>query len=266
MDMAGVVEAVGPDAGDKVKKGDAIMARMDPLKAPGSLMEYVVLENGDWVHANGIDKDQAAGAGTAALTAYQCLRPYVEEGDKVFINGGGGGVGLTGIQIAKILGCHVTVSCSEEKAEFCKELGADEVIDYKKLDVTEELLKRGQVMKVIMDNVGNSPANLYNRCDGILKEDGVYCYVGGRMSAKTMWNTGGSLLRPGWLGGQKRKFVMFMTKTVKEHLEEIAGWMKEGKLKMVIDEVFGFEEVDKAFAKLKTDKCRGKVIVRVSEE
>ncbi|KAK0387537.1 hypothetical protein NLU13_3783 [Sarocladium strictum] len=266
MDMAGVIEGVGAALGSKVKKGDAIMARLDPLKSPGALAEYIVLDEGTWVTANGVDMDEAAGAVTVALTAYQCIKPYVKEGDKVFLNGGGGGLGTTGIQIAKLLGCHVTVSCSTEKAQFCKDLGADEVIDYKKSNVTDVLAKQGADKAVIVDNVGNSPTDLYRRSDQILVPSGTYVYVGGRMSAGTIANFSSSLLRPSWLGGQSRKFVMVMTKTKEEELKQIAAWMEAGELKTVLDSTFAFEEVKEAYAKLKTDKCRGKVIVRVSSE
>ncbi|KAL2209782.1 NAD(P)-binding protein [Sarocladium strictum] len=265
MDLAGIVEAVGPEVGDVVKKGDAVMARRDPMKPSGSLAEYLVLESGTWAPAVGANLDEAAGAVTTALTAYQCIAPYVKEGDKVFINGGGGGLGTCGIQIGKLLGCHVTVSCSTEKAQFCKELGADVVIDYKKEDVTAELIKQGADKAVLVDNVGNSPSDLYRRCDKILVPTGPYIFVGGRVSPGTIFNLASSLARPSFLGGQSRKFVTFFTKTVEEDLEQIANWISEGKFKTIIDSTFGFEEVQEAFAKLRTDKCRGKVIIRVAD-
>ncbi|PTD05051.1 Zinc-type alcohol dehydrogenase-like protein C16A3.02c [Fusarium culmorum] len=247
MDMAGTIEAA--------KKGVAIMARLDPMKSQGALAEYVVLDEGTRATATGVDMKEAAGAVTVALTAHQCIKPYVKEGDKVFLNGGGGGLGTTGIQVAKLLGCH-----------FCKDLGADEVIDYKKSDVTAELAKQGADMALIVDNVGNSPTDLYRRSDNILVPSGTYVYVGARMSPGTILNLSSSLMRPSWLGGQSRKFVMLMMKTVYEDLKQIAAWMADGKLKTVSDSTFEFEEAKEAYDKLKTDKCRGKVIVRVAGE
>jgi NADPH:quinone reductase-like Zn-dependent oxidoreductase len=263
MDLAGLVEATGPGV-EGVEKNAAIMARMDPMAAKGPLAEYVVLDAGCWVTCPGVDMDQAAGTLTTALTAYQSFKPYVKEGDKVFINGGGGGLGTAAIQIAKLMGCHVTVSCSTGKMDFCKELGADEVIDYKTEDVTAQLVSRGADKVVIMDNVGNSPTDLYRRCDKILKESGVYVFVGGRVSAGSVANLASSLLRPGWLGGQRRKFVMALTKTVEEEAKQIASWMGEGKYKTLVDSTYGFEEAKEAYDRLKTDQCRGKVIVHVA--
>jgi NADPH:quinone reductase-like Zn-dependent oxidoreductase len=197
MDMAGTIEALGPDVDSKVKQGVAIMARLDPMKSQGTLAEYVVLEEGTWATAaTGVDMKEAAGSVTVALTAYQCIKPYVKKGDKVFLNGGGGGLGTAGIQVAKLLGCHVTVSCSTEKPQFCKDLGADEVIDYKKSDVTAELVKQGADMALIVDNVGNSPTDLYRRSGNILVPWGTYLYVGARISSGTILNLSSSLMRP----------------------------------------------------------------------
>ncbi|KAL2841728.1 hypothetical protein BJY01DRAFT_217139 [Aspergillus pseudoustus] len=78
-----------------------------------------------------IDYQQAAGAGTAAITAYETIVPKCKAGDRFFLNGGTGGVGTFAIQFAKAHGCHVTVSCSTTKIDLCKELSADEVIDYR---------------------------------------------------------------------------------------------------------------------------------------
>jgi NADPH:quinone reductase-like Zn-dependent oxidoreductase len=100
----------------------------------------------------GVELRDASTLGIAGLTAWQTLAPFVVKGkpaggyegaaagSKVFINGGSGGVGTFQIQLAKLLGCHVTVSCSGANAEFCRKLGADEVIDYR----TENLVQTGE--------------------------------------------------------------------------------------------------------------------------
>ncbi|RGP79923.1 zinc-binding dehydrogenase [Fusarium longipes] len=265
-DMAGIIEAVGPNVDSSIKKGTSIMARIGPAKPQGTLAEYVVLDKGTWTTVAGVDLKEAAGAVTVALTAYQSIKPYVNEGDKVFLNGGGGGLGIAGIQIAKLLGCHVTVSCSTDKIQLCKDLGADEVIDYKTSDVMTELTKHSAGMALIVDNVGNSPTDLYKRSDSILIPSGAYIYVGARMSFAAIWNLSNSLIRPTWLGGQSRKFVRLNVKTVDEDLKQIAAWMADGKLKTVLDSTFEFEKVQEAFDRMKTGKARGKVIVRVAGE
>merc|ERR1719238_545022 len=101
---------------------------------------------------DGMQVDDMAGVGCTGLTMYQSIKPYVKEGDKIFINGGSGGTGIFGIQIAKALGCHVTTSCSGANVELCKGLGADEVLDYKSVDVVTALKEKGQVFSLVVDN------------------------------------------------------------------------------------------------------------------
>jgi alkaline phosphatase D len=80
--------------------------------------------------------------------------PHVKSGDKVFINGGSGGTGCFGIQIANAVGCHVTTSCSTANVEFCKSLGAEEVVDYRKGSVIEALKASGVKFGHVVDNIG----------------------------------------------------------------------------------------------------------------
>ncbi|TQS32858.1 hypothetical protein Golomagni_06814, partial [Golovinomyces magnicellulatus] len=161
MDIVGTVEAVGSAATD-AKVGDLVIVRLDGTTAQGALAEYVVASHDGYaVLAKDTDLAAAAGIVTVGLTAYQTIHPYVKAGDKIFINGGSGGVGTVSIQIAKLLGCHVTVSCSTPKVQLCKDLGADEIIDYKKTDVLTALQEGGQRFALVVDNVGSSPANLH---------------------------------------------------------------------------------------------------------
>ena len=93
---------------------------------------------------NGIEVDQAAAVGIAGLTAYQLIVPNTKQGDKIFINGGSGGTGTFGIQMALAIGCHVTSTCPTGNVQLCKDLGADEVIDYKTTNVAQALKANGQ--------------------------------------------------------------------------------------------------------------------------
>lgn len=265
MDVAGLALAVGPEV-NGVKEGDRVMGRLDPMKSLGSLAEEVVFDKGSWVPVPaGVEMDQAAGLLTVGLTAYQCIAPYVKPGDQIFINGGTGGTGTFGIQVGKALGCHVTTTCSTKKVELCKELGADEVIDYTKEDVMARLKAQGSQKAVIVDNIGKSPSDLYAGCHEILREGGTYVFVGGQVSLGSAWHLGKSLLRPAFLGGQRRKFTAYMTKNSEEELARLAGWMGEGKLRTVVDSTYGFEEVKEALAKVSSGTCTGKVIVHVAD-
>lgn len=152
MDVSGRVVAVG--SGSSLQPGARVLGRLDPLHKPGGLSEYVVLDRDGCVAiADAVPFDQAAGVGTAGLTAFQSIVPNVAgiEGARVFLNGGTGGTGTFAIQIAKAAGCHVTVSCSTTKVDLCKGLGADEVIDYKTTDVVKYLQDQGPVYDLAVD-------------------------------------------------------------------------------------------------------------------
>lgn len=260
--------AADDDAPD-VQPGDIVLGRVLVGKTDGSLAHYAVVGRDSYVRLppSFTDLDRAAGFPTAALTAYQSIAPHVKVGDRVFINGGSGGVGLSGIQVAKALGCHVTASASTTKAPLCRQVGADDVVDYKTTSVLDELKRKGQVHSLIVDNVGNSPANLYAASHNFLLPKGKYVLVGGGgMSGASVASLTKSLLLPGFLGGGKRKFVAFSVRADRQALELLVQWMVEGKINTVVDSVYAFEEADKAFAHLRKGSCAGKVIVRVDEE
>lgn len=102
-----------------LKIGDAVFGLIEP-PAFGALAEYVVVKGRKNVAPipSGVKPSDAAALGVVALTAYQAIVPFVTGGDKIFINGGSGGVGTFGIQIAKAIGCYVTVTCSGPNVEL----------------------------------------------------------------------------------------------------------------------------------------------------
>ncbi|PTB68468.1 NAD(P)-binding protein [Trichoderma citrinoviride] len=266
MDLSGRVVATADDVED-VKAGDVVLVRLDPTKAPGALSQYVVAErDGYAVLPADFDLDVAAGAPTTAMTAYQTIKPYVEKGSKIFINGGSGGVGTFGIQIGKALGCHVAVSCSTKKKELCEKLGADEIFDYKAGDLVTQLKQSGQVFDLIVDNVGSSLPGLYQQSKHYLKSGGAYVLVGGSASLSSIKGVTMAKFVPSFLGGGRNKLVTYMTSNNHDDLAQIAQWLGEGAIKTIIDATFEFDEAAQAYAHLKKGSSGGKVIVHVSKK
>jgi NADPH:quinone reductase-like Zn-dependent oxidoreductase len=274
MDLAGHATAVASDV-TGISEGDVIMGRLNPLKGAGSLAEYVLLDRECYTRVPNdtekkLDLDHIAGAPTAALTEYQAIKPYVKPGDRVFINGGAGGIGTFGIQIAKALGCRVTTTCSTQKVGLCKELGADEVIDYKtEPDLVARLTPKAGSdevpFTVAVDNVGDRFEELYKAGDAFLRADGGrYTVIGLPMSLGAVRGIMTSSLRPALLGGGKRAFSVFATTPNAEDMRVIVEMMAEGKVRTVVDSTFEFEQAVEAFERLKTGSCTGKVIVRVA--
>lgn len=212
----------------------------------------------------GVSYLDAAGIGLAALTAYQSIVPRVKEGDRIFINGGSGGVGTFGIQIAKVVGCHVTTTCSTANVDLCKSLGADEVIDYKKGSVYEALLA-GEKFDHAIDLVGHiKDKALWWRCHKYMKPDASYILVAGDLTLPSAFDMAKRSVLPRFLGGIKGKVEGFRPTSKPEDLERVAAWVQEEKIDVIVDSVFDIEEGADAVAKLKTCRAQGKIVVHVA--
>lgn len=261
MDYCGKVVATGPGVTED-KLGKLVYGTLGKPAQFGSLGEYIVGNVKDVAELpDGVDPDHAATLGVAGQTAYQSIASYVSAGEKVFVNGGSGGCGMFVIQIAKILGCHVTTTCSTRNVQFCKDLGADEVIDYTAEDVVEALKSRGQVFSHAIDHIG-SPDNLYSQCHTFLLPGKVFVQVG----TASMLTFAKRLALPRFLGGGRRKFDILLFSNNRDHLAQVGEWVQSGKIKVAIDSVFDYEHAVDAFKKLRTGRARGKIIVHVSEK
>jgi NADPH:quinone reductase-like Zn-dependent oxidoreductase len=190
----------------------------------------------------------------------------VKFGDRVFINGGSGGVGMFAIQVAKAVGCsHITTTCSASNADFCRALGADEIIDYKSEDVLVALKNREEQFDLIYDTVFNNP-ELYWQSHHYLKPQGSYICVGFPPTFQFFKTLLSIKLLPRWLGGGKRTFKFQSVLANRQHFEQIAQWIREGKIKVIVEEEFALEEAGRAYARLKEGRTRGKLVVRVTRD
>ena len=264
-DFAGCI--VTPATGSSLKCGQLVFGGSGTTPfAGGALSEFTLTETNSTVAIpDGVNPVHAATICVAGLTAYQSIMPNVKKGDKVFINGGSGGTGVFGIQIAKALGCQVTTTCSTTNVELCKRLGADEVVDYKQQGVVDALKASGKKFDHVIDNVG-ADLNLYWRCHEYMQPGAVYVMVAGTPSLRFAVDMFKMMLWPGFLGGGKRKLASFFPKPTCEDLEQLGTWMEEEKVKPVIDQVFPFEQAPKAFEKLKTGRAKGKIVIDVASE
>lgn len=263
IDFVGTI--VKPASNSTLKAGQLVFgaAGSSPL-AGGALREYAVAgETATGVVPEGVDPMPFAGVGVAGLTAYQSIVTRVKKGDKIFINGGSGGVGMFGIQFAKAVGCHVTNSCSTPNVDLCKSLGADRVIDYKKENVLQSLLDSEKFDHVV-DNVGHD-RELVWRCGEFLKPGATYVRVAGELSLGGVLDGMKRKVTPGFLGGMTGKMEGFWPKPNVKDIAQIADWIKDGKVRVVVDQNFPFEEAVGSIERLKTGRARGKIVVKVAE-
>ncbi|EUJ29566.1 zinc-dependent alcohol dehydrogenase [Listeria cornellensis FSL F6-0969] len=150
-DAAGVISEVGADVTDW-KVGDKVFARPETTRF-GTYAEYALIDAPLLAKIpDNVSFDEAASIPLAGLTAWQALFDHanLQAGEKVLIHAGAGGVGTLAIQLAKNAGAHVITTASEKNAAFLKELGADEVIDYKTTNFADVLTD----VDVVFDTMG----------------------------------------------------------------------------------------------------------------
>lgn len=272
LDLCGrVVASASPD----LAEGQLVFGGLPTAagaRGMGTLRKYCVLPaSGLTPLPEGVDPDHAAAVGTAGTSAYLSLMPEtLQPGAKVFVNGGSGGVGTWTIQLAKAMGAaHVVATCSTRNVDLCRQLGADEVVDYRSVNVIDDYLKtKTREFDLVIDNVGDNAPPLYDASAHALKPGGTFVQVGvgaamspGSMAAmfkRQLWP-------PSFLGGGPEFYLVRMDNNSKM-LKPIGQWMTEGKIKAVIDRAYAWDEVPEAYRHLRGGHARGKIVVRVTDQ
>ncbi|KAH7084585.1 putative zinc alcohol dehydrogenase [Paraphoma chrysanthemicola] len=257
------------ETGSKVteyKVDDVVYGCLPPAQTNGTLAHFVpVPASAVALVPKGLNPDDMVAIGTVGMTTYAALNPYVHAGTKVFINGGSGGTGVMAIQIAKILGAEVTTSSSASNLAFCKELGADTVLDYTSAPIAQQLKDSGAVFDLIVDNIG-APANLYRASTPFLRPEGKYVQIGLSTSLSGFKQFITNKLTSLFAWGKREWIFVDASKGQHEAFVQLAEWLAQGKLRTVIDSTFEFSEVPKAYERLKTGRAKGKVVVHVQEQ
>lgn len=264
-DFAGYI--VKPAAGSKLKAGQLVFGGAgDNFMYGGAMSEYGVANaNSTGPIPPGLSPTDAASIPVAGLTAYQSILPHSTRGSRIFLNGGSGGVGGFGIQIAKAEGRHVTVSCSGVNVELCKSLGADEVIDYTTQDVLQALKSSPQKYDLVVDNVGNGQ-NLYWHAHEFTNPEAKFVTVAVSHHFSAVWFIARAQLLPGFVSGAKRQHITVFGHPNVQDLEQMGAWVVQGKVKPVIDSQYKFEQVKQAYQRAKTGRARGKIIINIAPE
>jgi NADPH:quinone reductase-like Zn-dependent oxidoreductase len=251
-DIAGIVEAVSSKV-TRFKPGDEVFGM-----APWSYAEYVAArEDRLALKPSNSSFEEAGAVGIAGITALQGLRDQgnVQPGQKVLINGAGGGVGTFAVQIAKALGAEVTAVTNSENLDLARRLGADHVIDYAKEDFT----KTGEKYDLICDIAAAHSVGDYKRA---LVPSGTLVIVGMKsVGIKSLfYYLGLGKILP--KGGRKLKF--YVAKSNQKDIEFLKELMETGKLRPVIDKQYPLTETAEAMRQLKTGHARGKIVVNIA--
>jgi NADPH:quinone reductase-like Zn-dependent oxidoreductase len=253
VDLAGRVEAVGRNV-KRFQPGDEVFGAKR-----GAFAEYVLAPEELLVPkpAN-LSLDQAAAAPVAAVTALQAVRDKgrVQPGQKVLINGAGGGVGTFAVQIAKSLGAEVTGVCSTTKVDLVRSIGADHVVDYTREDFT----RIGTRHDVMLDIAGSRSFSDFRR---VLEPAATVVVVGGPRTNRLLGPLSHAIrVRLASLG-RSQTASFFLSTMENDDLVALRELLDAGKVTPVIDRRYGLSEVPDALRYLGEGHARGKVIITV---
>jgi NADPH:quinone reductase-like Zn-dependent oxidoreductase len=251
-DIAGRVASTDRTA-TLFQPGDDVFA--DILSHMGGFAEYVcVPQTALAPMPAGLTYEEAAALPQAGAIALQGIldKGQVQPGQKVLINGGGGGSGMYAVQLAKLHGAEVTGVDNAEKLEFMRSLGADHVIDYAREDFT----RNGRGYDLILDLAAYRLVSAYRRS---LRPGGRYLYVGGSVATLLQVLLIGPLIGR----AERKKIRLLAVRLGVQHLNTIVELIQAGKLTTVIDRRYPLSEVPQALRYLGEGHAKGKVVITI---
>jgi NADPH:quinone reductase-like Zn-dependent oxidoreductase len=252
-EVAGRVEAVGENV-TTLKPGEDVYGI-----AEGSFAEYAVGRASKLaLKPTNLTFAQAAATTISALTALQAVRDggQVASGQTVLIIGASGGVGTFAVQIVKAFGAEVTGVASTAKLELVRSVGADQVIDYTRQDITTD----GRRYDVVIDIGGHRTLRHLRRA---LTRTGTLVIVGGETGGRILGGFDRSLRAPimsRFIGPTLRAL------TASENAADLVvltGLVEAGKVTPVIDRTYPLSEAPAAIQRLVDGHARGKIVVTV---
>lgn len=264
-DVAGVITRIGAEV-QGYKVGDEVYARPRDLRI-GSFAEYIAIEQDDIaLKPKSLTMEESAAVPLVALTSWQALVEVAQlkPGQKILIHAGAGGLGSTAIQVAKYLGASVATTANGKDTEKLRRLGADEVIDYTKLDFSQLL----SGYDVVLDSLGGD--NLIKSLT-VLKPNGLAISVVGPPDAGFALQIGKPLLKPVMallsfkIRSQAKKlgvhYSFFFMRANGAQLKTLAALYDADLLQPVLDRTFSFDETLAAMAYVEQGRAKGKIVV-----
>jgi NADPH:quinone reductase-like Zn-dependent oxidoreductase len=247
-DVSGVVEETGPGV-TRFAPGDEVFG-MPRFPYPArAYAEYVTTPSRQVVRKPaGLDHTHAAALPLAGLTAWQALvdTADVQAGQRVLVHAAAGGVGHLAVQIAKSRGAYVIGTASAAKHDFLRELGADEVLDYRVADFAREL----SGVDVVLDSIGGEHVT---RSVATLAPGGVVVSIrgGGAESAHEAAAAAGVRIAP------------MLVEPDHTGLEQLSALFEAGRLRVEVDRVLPLAEAAAAHRLGERGRTRGKIVLSV---
>lgn len=216
--------------------------------------------------------EKASGLSLTGLTAATIVS-QVEKGNRVLILGGTTSVGLMALQMCKAEQASLIVAtCSERKASAAKENGADEIINYRDVNVVKQLEEKygSNKFDIILDTVGSF--DTYRACPSFLQSKGIYLNVGAssvdtskllRSMLDMARNNIRTMILPARLGGTPRRYNWKSLEA--KRMPDFRQMVSSDAVKPIVDSVFPFDDAPKAYEHLIKGRALGKVVVTVVE-
>ncbi|MGB7366330.1 NAD(P)H-quinone oxidoreductase [Carnobacterium jeotgali] len=268
IEVAGVVVENQDSSNNQLVPG----TRVAGLVNHGGYAEYVVMPADRAIRIpDNMSFEEAAAIPEVFLTAYQTLYwlGELESEETVLIHAGASGVGTAAIQLAKkMTKAKVIVTAgSTEKLQFCKELGADKLINYKEEEFDQLVLEYTEQKGVdlILDFVG---ASYWEKNLNSLKTDGRWVVIG---------VLGGAVVENVNLGMLLQKRITlkgtlltprsddYKAQLTNEFIENVLPYFEKGLIKPIVDIVFPLDEVAKAHQYMEENKNIGKIILKIED-
>lgn len=254
-DAAGIVEETGSDV-TAFKKGDAVYG-VPNFPGNGSYAEYCAAKASQFaLKPESISFNEAAAVPLAGLTAWTAIFEHgkLKAGQRILIQGASGGVGSFAVQFAKARGAYVIGTASAGNLDYLKQLGADEVIDYKNQSFEDVV----QDLDVVFDASPLRDNGERLKSVAVLKEGGIL------VSANIDLPFSEEVLAA--LAKKRAKGELAANQARSEWLAEMGGLINEGKVKVYVSKVFPLEQVAEAHRESETWHVQGKLVLEVRKE
>jgi len=263
LEISGIVTETG-NKSSNIKEGDKVCA----LVTGGGYAEYCLAHTELCLPIpRGFNFIQAAAIPETYFTVWSNIfdRAQLKQNEILLTHGGSSGIGTTAIQLAKAFGAKVFITAgTNEKCDFCTDLGADLAINYKEQDFVTEInhKTKDQGVDVILDMIGGDyfPRNL--KCMGF---DARLIQIAIQNGAKTEANLLPIMLKHLTISGStlRPRSTSFKSKIARQLLEKVWPLFESGRIKPVVHTTFSLEQANKAHILMESSQHIGKIILTV---
>ncbi|MBX3180899.1 MAG: zinc-dependent alcohol dehydrogenase family protein [Candidatus Hydrogenedentes bacterium] len=255
-DVSGVVEEVGPGV-NAFSPGDEVWYTPQIFDGPGSYAEYHVAgESIVGKKPPTLSHLEAASLTLVGGTVWEALvvRAALRVGESILVHGGAGGVGHVAIQLAKAMGARVFTTVSEAKFEFAQSLGADVLIDYKREDYVDAVMREtgGRGVDVVFDTIGG---DTLSRSPDTLAQLGRVVSIVDTAQPQNVIQA--------W--GKNASYHFVFTRQNRGKLDELSALIERGQMKPHIGAIYPLSDIPLAHARLETPNngIQGKIAIAV---